>query len=142
MLRKMKKSTHTSGTPCCCDACTSRVDVSRVEGKEIPPVARIICVADSYDAMQSTCCYCPPLEREDIVSELKKGAGTQLSGTGAGRKCSAYRKRLNAFVLWPACNNWRFTLEFPLASLYNYHEYAYAITAQRIRHVLVQHPYM
>lgn len=48
------------------------------KGKEIPPVARIICIADSYDAMQSVRCYRPPLAREDIVSELRKGTGTQF----------------------------------------------------------------
>ncbi len=47
-------------------------------GLDIPLVARIIGVADSYDAMQSSRCYRPGLTTEKITSELEKGAGTQF----------------------------------------------------------------
>ena len=47
-------------------------------GLNIPVEARIICVADSYDAMQSNRCYRPSMTTERIVSELKKGAGHQF----------------------------------------------------------------
>ncbi len=47
-------------------------------GESIPLVARIICVADSYDAMQSTRCYRDGLSTEKIIEELKNGAGTQF----------------------------------------------------------------
>ncbi len=49
-----------------------------LQGKEIPLVARIIGVADAYDAMSNARCYRRALETEDIISELKKGAGTQF----------------------------------------------------------------
>ena len=47
-------------------------------GKDIPIEARIIGIADSYDAMQSTRVYRPGLTPEVILNELKKGAGTQF----------------------------------------------------------------
>ncbi len=47
-------------------------------GKEIPLVARIIGVADTYDAMSSERCYRKPLSREKIESELDGGKGTQF----------------------------------------------------------------
>ncbi|HPF28948.1 MAG TPA: HD domain-containing protein, partial [Lachnospiraceae bacterium] len=47
-------------------------------GEEIPLYARIICVADSFDAMSSTRCYRLELSNEKIVSELKDNAGKQF----------------------------------------------------------------
>ncbi len=47
-------------------------------GEDIPLVARIIGIADSYDAMQSTRVYRPSLTDEKIISELKNGAGKQF----------------------------------------------------------------
>ena len=49
-----------------------------LKGNEIPLIARIIGVADTYDAMSSTRCYRPSLTKEFIVEELKRVAGTQL----------------------------------------------------------------
>ncbi len=46
--------------------------------ENIPLVARIIGVADTYDAMSSERCYRKPLSEEIIVSELEKAKGTQL----------------------------------------------------------------
>lgn len=48
------------------------------KGEEIPITARIISVADTYDAMSSNRCYRPALTTEKIVSELKNGSGSQL----------------------------------------------------------------
>ena len=48
------------------------------KGDDIPVVARIIGVADSYDAMSSDRCYRKALSKEIIISELEKAAGTQL----------------------------------------------------------------
>lgn len=48
------------------------------KGKDIPLIARIIGVADSYDAMSSDRCYRKALSQEVIVNELKKASGTQL----------------------------------------------------------------
>ena len=47
-------------------------------GKDIPQVARIIGVADSYDAMASDRCYRKALSQEVIAQELRKGSGTQF----------------------------------------------------------------
>ena len=47
-------------------------------GKEIPEVGRIICVADSFDAMNSSRCYRPNLTPEVILGELTKNRGTQF----------------------------------------------------------------
>lgn len=47
-------------------------------GEDIPLCARIICVADSYDAMSTNRCYRSHLRREKILSELRDNAGTQF----------------------------------------------------------------
>jgi len=49
-----------------------------INGTDIPFLARIICVADSYDAMSSDRCYRPKLSKEAIIEELKKNSGTQF----------------------------------------------------------------
>ncbi|MBQ9767735.1 MAG: HD domain-containing protein [Lachnospiraceae bacterium] len=49
-----------------------------LKGEEIPLYARIICVADSYDAMTTDRCYRPRLSREKVLSELKENSGTQF----------------------------------------------------------------
>ncbi len=51
---------------------------SGLKGEEIPLFARIIAVADSFDAMSSERCYRPALEMSKIISELETGAGTQF----------------------------------------------------------------
>jgi HD-GYP domain-containing protein (c-di-GMP phosphodiesterase class II) len=49
----------------------------RLAGEEIPLGARILAVADSYDAMTSERPYRPPFTHEEAVEKLKQGAGTQ-----------------------------------------------------------------
>lgn len=49
-----------------------------LKGDEIPLFARIIAVADSFDAMSSERCYRPALEQSKIISELENGSGTQF----------------------------------------------------------------
>lgn len=49
-----------------------------LKGADIPLCARIICVADAYDAMNSDRCYRPRIPREKIVKELDENAGTQF----------------------------------------------------------------
>lgn len=49
-----------------------------LKGEEIPYFARIICVADSYDAMSSTRCYRKDLDVDTIERELRDNAGTQF----------------------------------------------------------------
>lgn len=48
------------------------------KGEEIPLPARLICVADSFDAMNSDRCYRKRLKKAVILEELKKNAGTQF----------------------------------------------------------------
>ncbi len=47
-------------------------------GKEIPLYARIICIADAYDAMSSNRCYRIRLSDEEIVAELITYSGKQF----------------------------------------------------------------
>ena len=51
---------------------------SGLKGTEIPEEARIIAVADAYDAMSSDRSYRPHLSQEMIRSELENGKGTQF----------------------------------------------------------------
>lgn len=51
---------------------------SGLAGDAIPLFARIICIADSYDAMSSNRCYRKHLEKDKILSELEANAGTQF----------------------------------------------------------------
>ncbi len=49
-----------------------------LEGEEIPLIARIICVADAYDAMTSTRVYRKRLSDEDAMAEIEKCKGKQF----------------------------------------------------------------
>ena len=47
--------------------------------EEIPDVAQMIAVADTFDAMHSTRPYRKQMKMEDVIAELKRVAGTQLN---------------------------------------------------------------
>lgn len=47
-------------------------------GKKIPLCARIICIADAYDAMSSDRCYRRHLPQEKILEELRSNSGKQF----------------------------------------------------------------
>ncbi len=49
-----------------------------LQGEDIPIEARIIAVADSYDAMTSHRSYRAPLPQDVVRSEIEKGKGTQF----------------------------------------------------------------
>ncbi len=49
-----------------------------LEGTDIPLVARIICVADSYDAMTSNRVYRKRLTDEEVIAEIRKCSGKQF----------------------------------------------------------------
>lgn len=49
-----------------------------LSGENIPLGARIICVADSYDAMATDRAYRKALPKDVILSEIKKNSGTQF----------------------------------------------------------------
>lgn len=48
------------------------------KGEDIPLIARMICVADSFDAMNSNRVYRKKLTKEKILSELEENKGTQF----------------------------------------------------------------
>lgn len=49
-----------------------------LKGEEIPLIARMICVADSLDAMNSNRCYRTRLTKEIIIEELENNKGKQF----------------------------------------------------------------
>lgn len=49
-----------------------------LKGEEIPYMARIIAIADAYDAMTSDRAYRKALSKENVINELKKGKGSQF----------------------------------------------------------------
>lgn len=49
-----------------------------LSGEDIPFIARIICVSDAFDAMNSRRCYRNNLSEEVILSELKNNRGKQF----------------------------------------------------------------
>ena len=49
-----------------------------IAGEDIPLIARIICVSDAFDAMNSKRCYRDNLEADVILDELKKNKGKQF----------------------------------------------------------------
>lgn len=51
---------------------------SGISGEDIPKIARIIGVADSFDAMNSVRCYRDRLDGDYILSELEKNRGKQF----------------------------------------------------------------
>ncbi len=50
----------------------------RLKGEDIPEIARIIGVADAYDAMTSKRSYRDPIPQDQVREELVKGMGTQF----------------------------------------------------------------
>ena len=49
-------------------------------GDEIPELARIIAVADSYDAMTARDSYREPMSSQEAIYDLRRVSGTQLDG--------------------------------------------------------------
>ncbi|MBO7698195.1 MAG: hypothetical protein J6S38_04065, partial [Erysipelotrichaceae bacterium] len=47
-------------------------------GEDIPFIARMICVADSFDAMNSNRVYRHKLTMDDIVAEIENNKGKQF----------------------------------------------------------------
>ena len=52
-----------------------------LSGDEIPPIARMIAVADTFDAMTARHSYRHPVTRDAALAELRKVAGSQLDPT-------------------------------------------------------------
>ena len=49
-----------------------------IQGEEIPELARVIAVADTYDVMTARDSYRPPISPFQAMRELRRAAGTQL----------------------------------------------------------------
>jgi HD-GYP domain-containing protein (c-di-GMP phosphodiesterase class II) len=47
-------------------------------GEQIPPVARIVAMADAYDGMSSSRPYRSALSPEEVRGEFSRGAGSQF----------------------------------------------------------------
>jgi HD-GYP domain-containing protein (c-di-GMP phosphodiesterase class II) len=54
---------------------------AKLAGEEIPTIARVLAVCDTFDALSSTRSYRPALPREAVIAEIRKSAGTQLDPT-------------------------------------------------------------
>jgi len=52
--------------------------VNQLKGEAIPLCARIICVADSYDAMNTNRCYRLKFSKERIIQEIERCSGKQF----------------------------------------------------------------
>jgi len=50
----------------------------RISGEDIPLTARILCIADAFDAMVSKRCYKPALPVQEALSRLRYGEGSQF----------------------------------------------------------------
>ncbi len=51
---------------------------NRLEGDQIPALARMISVADIYDVITARDTYRVPVSRGEAIAELRRVAGTQL----------------------------------------------------------------
>ena len=51
---------------------------TKLKGEEIPDIARIIAVADAYDAMTSRRSYRDPMSQDKVREEIVKGIGKQF----------------------------------------------------------------
>jgi len=49
-----------------------------LKGEEIPLIARVLALADTFDAMSSTRSYRAAIGREQVLAEIRKCAGTQF----------------------------------------------------------------
>jgi putative nucleotidyltransferase with HDIG domain len=63
-----------------------------LKGKEIPILAKIVAVADTYDAMTTDRPYRKAMEKEGAIEELKRCSGTQLDKEVVEAFMQAYQK--------------------------------------------------
>jgi putative methionine-R-sulfoxide reductase with GAF domain len=63
-----------------------------LRGKDIPILAKIVAVADTYDAMTTDRPYRKAMEKEAAIEELKRCSGTQLDKEVVEAFIHAYRK--------------------------------------------------
>src|SRR5919201_2619850 len=63
-----------------------------LSGNDIPREARIISVADAFDAMMSRRPYRQGLTSEDALAELRRTSGTQFDPEGVTAFCDALER--------------------------------------------------
>jgi putative nucleotidyltransferase with HDIG domain len=63
-----------------------------LKGKEIPILAKIVAVADTYDAMTTDRPYRKAIDKEGAIEELKRCSGTQLDKGVVDAFMQAYQK--------------------------------------------------
>lgn len=66
-----------------------------LSGEEIPSVAKIVCVADSFDAMTTDRPYKKRRKLEEVVDDLRRNAGKQFAPEVVISFCRALLKELN-----------------------------------------------
>ncbi len=71
----------------------------RLSGEDIPLGARVIAVADTFDAITSTRSYRPAARHRKAIEILKKEAGTQLDPAAVAAFMTYYSGR-NSFSWW------------------------------------------
>jgi HD-GYP domain-containing protein (c-di-GMP phosphodiesterase class II) len=64
-----------------------------LKGEDIPLEARILAVADAYEAMTNERAYRPAMSDEEACQELRDGAGTQFDGDVVEALMNALRRR-------------------------------------------------
>lgn len=64
----------------------------KIKGEDIPLIARIICVADSYDAMSTDRSYRKHYNKDKIILEIESNIGTQFDPKVAGIMLDLIRK--------------------------------------------------
>jgi HD-GYP domain-containing protein (c-di-GMP phosphodiesterase class II) len=65
-----------------------------IEGDEIPLAARILCVADAFDAMTSPRPFRAPMTDADAIAELKKESGSQFDPIIVESFLRAYEEKI------------------------------------------------
>jgi hypothetical protein len=71
----------------------------RLVGREIPLGARIVAVADTFDAITSERPYRPAAQHKQAITTLKECAGTQLDSYAVDAFLASYAGRRQTFVL-------------------------------------------
>ncbi|MBV8781754.1 MAG: HD-GYP domain-containing protein [Phycisphaerae bacterium] len=54
---------------------------TKLAGEDIPLIARVLALADTFDAMSSTRSYRPAMPRDAVLAEIKRCSGTQFDPT-------------------------------------------------------------
>lgn len=76
-----------------------------LKGKDIPDIARLIAIADTFDAMNSDRIYRNALPREVILEELENGCGTQFDPDYLKIFINLYKEGALDIKDFPGCKN-------------------------------------